>query len=142
MKQTVPLPDRDRQRPGGTRKRTIIECDLENVAVGVRGQGVSAGGASVLLSVVPEGSTVKRGDVLAVLDSSDYEELLRIQQMQVERASAITSKPRLSWKSPSLPFVSLRKERSGRHSKTSREGFCWRSRNWSVPQIEWPGRTG
>ena len=32
-------------------KRTIIECDLENVAVGVRGQGVSAGGASVLLSV-------------------------------------------------------------------------------------------
>ena len=69
-------------------KRTIIECDLENVAVGVRGQGVSAGGASVLLSVIPEGTTVKRGDVLAVLDSSDYEELLRIQQMSVERANA------------------------------------------------------
>jgi HlyD family secretion protein len=69
-------------------KRTVIECDLENVAVGVRGQGVTAGGASVLLSVVPEGTTVKRGDVLAVLDSSEYEELLRIQQMQVERANA------------------------------------------------------
>ena len=69
-------------------KRTVIECDLENVAVGVRGQRLDAGGASVLLSVIPEGSTVKRGDVLAVLDSSDYEELLRIQKMAVERATA------------------------------------------------------
>ena len=69
-------------------KRTVIECDLENVAVGVRGQSLSAGGASILLSVVPEGTTVKRGDVLAVLDASDYEELLRIQQMSVERANA------------------------------------------------------
>jgi HlyD family secretion protein len=69
-------------------KRTIIECDLENVAVGVRGERLSANGASVLLSVIPEGTTVKRGDVLAVLDSSDYEELLRIQQMSVQRADA------------------------------------------------------
>jgi HlyD family secretion protein len=69
-------------------KRTIIECDLENVAVGVRGQRLAAGGAAVLLSVVPEGTTVKRGDVLAVIDSSDYEELLRIQEMAVERAAA------------------------------------------------------
>jgi HlyD family secretion protein len=69
-------------------KRTVIECDLENVAVGVRGQRLAAGGAAVLLSVVPEGTTVKRGDVLAVIDSSDYEELLRIQEMAVERAAA------------------------------------------------------
>src|SRR5262249_44305243 len=68
-----------------SRKRTVIECDLENVAVGVRGQGASAGGASILLSVIPEGTSVKQGDVLAVLDSSDYEELLRIQQISVER---------------------------------------------------------
>ena len=58
----------------------MIECELENVAVGIRGQRVSAGGASVLLSVVPEGTTVKRGDVLAVIDSADYEELLRIRK--------------------------------------------------------------
>ena len=47
-----------------------------------------AGGASILLSVIPEGSQVKRGDVLAVLDSSDYEELLRTQRISVERAKA------------------------------------------------------
>ena len=69
-------------------KRTVIECELEDVSVGVRGQRLSAGGASILLSVVPEGTTVKRGDVLAVLDSSDFEELLRIQQISVERANA------------------------------------------------------
>ena len=68
--------------------RTVIECQLENIAVGVRGQRLEAGGASVLLSVIPEGSSVKRGDVLAVLDSSDYEELLRVQRITLERASA------------------------------------------------------
>jgi len=69
-------------------RRTIVECQLENIAVGVRGQRLSAGGASVLLSVIPEGSVVKRGDVLAVLDSSDYEELLRLQRITLERAKA------------------------------------------------------
>ncbi|MGO9466579.1 MAG: efflux RND transporter periplasmic adaptor subunit [Isosphaeraceae bacterium] len=68
--------------------RTVIKCELENVTVGVRGQRVMAGGASILLSVIPEGSQVKQGDVLAVLDSSDYEELLRTQQIAVERAKA------------------------------------------------------
>jgi HlyD family secretion protein len=69
-------------------KRTVIKCELENVTVGVRGQRVMAGGASILLSVIPEGSQVKRGDVLAVLDASDYEELLRTQQISVERAKS------------------------------------------------------
>jgi HlyD family secretion protein len=71
-------------------KRTIIECQLENIAIGVRGQRLSGGGASVLLSVIPEGSAVKRGDVLAVLDSADYEEMLRVQRISVERATADT----------------------------------------------------
>ena len=69
-------------------KRTVIECQLENIAVGVRGQRLTASGASVLLSVIPEGSVVKRGDVLAELDSSDYEELLRLQRITLERAKA------------------------------------------------------
>src|ERR1700678_1014335 len=35
-------------------KRTVIECRLENIAVGVRGQRLTASGASTLLSVIPE----------------------------------------------------------------------------------------
>jgi HlyD family secretion protein len=69
-------------------KRTVIECQLENIAVGVRGQRLAANGASVLLSVIPEGSQVKRGDVLAELDSSDYDEMLRLQRITLERAKA------------------------------------------------------
>jgi HlyD family secretion protein len=69
-------------------KRTLIECELENITIGIMGQRFTAGGASVLLSVVPEGSYVQKGDVLAVLDSSDYEELLRQQRMTVERSKA------------------------------------------------------
>ena len=69
-------------------KRTVIQCELENIGIGVMGERLWAGGASVLLSIVPEGSIVHRGDVLAVLDSSDYEELLRQEKMTVERARA------------------------------------------------------
>jgi HlyD family secretion protein len=69
-------------------KRTVIECQLENITVGVQGQRLAAGGASVLIDLVPEGTLVKRGDVLATLDSSDYEELLRVQRIAVERAKA------------------------------------------------------
>lgn len=69
-------------------KRTVIECALQNITIGVKGQRLEAGGASVLLDLVPEGTVVKRGDVLARLDSSDYEELLRQQQITVERSRA------------------------------------------------------
>jgi HlyD family secretion protein len=69
-------------------RRTIIECRLENITVGIRGQRVAASGASTLLSVIPEGTMVKRGDVLAVLDSADYEEMLRVQRITLERAQS------------------------------------------------------
>lgn len=67
---------------------TVIQCELENLAVSVRGNGLSANGSSTILSVVPDGSVVKKGDILCVLDSSDYEELYRQQQMNVDRARA------------------------------------------------------
>lgn len=69
-------------------EQTVIECELERLDVSVRGNAMSAGGASTILSVIPDGSTVKQGDVLCVLDASDYEELLRTQRMNVDRAEA------------------------------------------------------
>jgi len=67
-------------------KRTVIECELEAMAVGVQGQSMGSGGASTLLSIVPDGSEVKRGDVLAVLDASAYEEMVLAQTINVDRA--------------------------------------------------------
>ena len=69
-------------------KRTVIECELENITIGIQGQRLSAGGAALLLSIVPEGTVVRRGDILAELDSSEYEELLRQQRITVERVRA------------------------------------------------------
>ncbi len=48
----------------------------------------SATGASTILWVIPEGSTVKKGDLLASLDGSSYEEMLRQQEIVVEQAQA------------------------------------------------------
>jgi HlyD family secretion protein len=69
-------------------EKTVIECRIENVDMRIRGQGVSLGGATTILSVIPDGSQVKKGDVLCVLDSSAYEELVRVQQINVERTRA------------------------------------------------------
>ncbi len=72
-------------------KRTIIRCKLENLS------GAAAGsGSSTLIELVPEGSMVKKGDVVARLDGSSYEEMLRQQAILVEQARASELQARLS----------------------------------------------
>jgi HlyD family secretion protein len=78
-------------------QRTVIECELEAISIGIMGQRLIAGGASVLLSLIPDGSIVHKGDILAVLDASDYEELLRQQKMTVERARADFNQAQLDY---------------------------------------------
>jgi HlyD family secretion protein len=46
------------------------------------------GGSSVITWVIEDGSMVKKGDVLCRLDSADYEELVRQQEIKNERARA------------------------------------------------------
>jgi HlyD family secretion protein len=65
--------------------RTIIQCQLQNLDVGGHRIG---GGASTVLSLVPDGTMVKKGDVLCRLDASDYEEMARQQKILVEAAKA------------------------------------------------------
>ena len=78
-------------RAGGrvdSSERTIIECRLENVEYRVRGVSMMVGGSSTILSVMPEGSVVTKGDVLCEFDASSYVELVRQQQMNLDRAQA------------------------------------------------------
>ncbi len=65
---------------------TIVECQLENLQMSSQGSAYSGGGSSTILSLVEEGATVRKGDVLCTLDASDYEEMARQQQINVERA--------------------------------------------------------
>src|SRR4051794_7983315 len=61
--------------------QTLIECELESLDAGLRGSRVFAGGASTILWLIPDGTMVKKGDILCELDASDYEELVRQQEM-------------------------------------------------------------
>jgi HlyD family secretion protein len=63
---------------------TEIRCQLERLDAAAG--AASAGGASTILSLVDDGSIVKKGDLLCELDGSDYQELVRRQQIVVEQA--------------------------------------------------------
>src|SRR6516162_386949 len=45
-------------------RRTVIQCELENLA----GSGSAGGGSSTLIWMLPEGTAVRKGDLLAKLD--------------------------------------------------------------------------
>lgn len=67
---------------------TVVECKLERLEMRNEGRSSMVGGSSVITWVIEDGTTVKKGDVLCRLDSSDYEELVRQQEIKVERARA------------------------------------------------------
>ena len=55
---------------------------------GSTGSASMGASSSTVISLIPEGSAVKKGDVLARLDGSTYEEMLRQQIIVVEQAKA------------------------------------------------------
>jgi HlyD family secretion protein len=59
-----------------------IRCTLERV-----GQG-GGGGASTIIELIPDGSNVKEGDVLCLLDASAYNDLVVRQEIVVGQAQA------------------------------------------------------
>jgi HlyD family secretion protein len=67
-------------------KRTVIRCELENMTGS--GSAAAAGAASTMISLLPEGSVVKQGDLLATFDGSTYDEMYRQQLITVEQAKA------------------------------------------------------
>jgi HlyD family secretion protein len=69
-------------------KNTIISCELERLEIRTRGQTMSSGGASTILTLIEEGTEVKKDDVLCTLDASEYEELVRTQEIKTEQADA------------------------------------------------------
>lgn len=66
-------------------KQTNVECEVEDLDRGEEGGGYAG---TLILSVVPEGTKVKKGDVLCVLDSAGFNERLRLERIEVENARA------------------------------------------------------
>lgn len=65
---------------------TEIRCTLERLT-GLGGQSLEEG-ASTILSLVDDGQRVQAGDIICVMDSSAYEELVRSQEIVVQEARA------------------------------------------------------
>ena len=94
---------------------TIISCELERLEIRSQGSAVTSGGASTILSLVEEGTQVKKGDVLCTLDASDYEELVRSQEIKNEQASAALKQAQLNF---DVAEISVREYRDGLHKQT------------------------
>ena len=80
-------------------KKTLVECELENVwfATGVDNY-IATGGGSRILEIIPEGTPVKAGEVLCRLDSSTYEEIVRLHAIRVQQADSDLMKANLDLK--------------------------------------------
>jgi HlyD family secretion protein len=69
-------------------RQTVVKCQLENLQIKSKGSSYFAGGASTILDIIANGTTVKEGDVLCTLDPSEYEELAHPQTIRVEQHRA------------------------------------------------------
>ena len=69
-------------------QQTVVKCQLENLQIRKRGGAFLAGGASTILEIIPNGTTVKKGDVLCRLDASVYEDVALAQTIRVEQHKA------------------------------------------------------
>jgi HlyD family secretion protein len=69
----------------------------------------------MILTLVPEGTHVKRGDVLATLDGSTYEEMLRQQEITVEQAKASHLQAQLDHE---IALLAVREYRDGTLQET------------------------
>jgi HlyD family secretion protein len=97
-------------------RRTIVRCELENMAAA--GGVAATTGSSTAIWLIPEGSEVKKGDVLARLDSSTYDEMLRQQEIVVEQAKASHLQAQLDHE---IAKIALREYMDGLAKETAQE---------------------
>ena len=91
-----------------TANPTLIECELENLRVHAEGGTARASGSSVIIELVEDGAMVRKGDVLCRLDSSEYEELRRQQEIKNQAAQADRDKAVLDLESAEIALTEYR----------------------------------
>jgi HlyD family secretion protein len=64
-------------------QQKVVKCQLENLRIRSSRRNFFTGGASTILEIVSNGTTVKKGDVLCRLDASDYQEVADVQTTRV-----------------------------------------------------------
>jgi HlyD family secretion protein len=91
-------------------QQTVVKCQLENLRVRSRGGAFIAGGASTILEIVPNGTMVRKGDVLCRLDASEYENVAEAQKIRVLQHQAEAVQTDLALQSA---LIALREYRDG-----------------------------
>jgi HlyD family secretion protein len=85
--------------------RTVIRCEVENMK--------RRHAASTIIALAPEGSLVRKGEVVCRLDASEYEELLRVQFIRVAAAGAEKRCAELDLDAATTALAEYRDGRSG-----------------------------
>src|SRR5262249_22071769 len=91
-------------------QQTVVRCQLENLRIRKRGGAFLVGGASTILDIVPNGTTVKKGDVLCRLDASEDEDVGQAQTLTVLQHQAEMVQTDLALQSAE---IALREYRDG-----------------------------
>lgn len=107
-----------------SQQRTLIECEAEALSIASRGRSFSTNGSTTILTIIPAGTMVEKGQVLCELDGSEYEELVRQQRILVDQARADHSAARLDLESDE---ITLREYSEGLLAQ-QREGYEGRAR--------------
>jgi HlyD family secretion protein len=89
-------------------QQTVVKCQLENLRVRSRGGAFYAGGASTILEIVANGTTVKKGDVLCRLDASEYEDVAQAQELRVLQHQAEMVQTALALQSAEIALTEYR----------------------------------
>jgi HlyD family secretion protein len=123
-------------------QNTIISCEIERLEMRSGGSRISSGGASTILELVEEGTMVKAGDVLCSLDSSDYEELVRTQEIKTLQAAAALKQAQLNLE---VAEISVREYQEGlyRQNLQSMEGLIYLARSdleRAVDRLKWTSK--
>jgi HlyD family secretion protein len=132
---TVPVRRMDleiQMTTGGTvssSEQTIIQCELE-------------GGETTILSVLPEGTTVKKGDILCELDSAAFQEQVRIQQINV---GALRSTQRQAELSLEVARLAVEEFKGGLMQQTikslkAQRVLCFADRQSALDRLRWSER--
>jgi HlyD family secretion protein len=69
-------------------EKTQIECELERVSFRNNGMSLDSNGSSRILELVPEGTMVAAGQVICRLDSSEFEEMVRQEMIELQEDRA------------------------------------------------------
>lgn len=87
-----------------TALETRVECKLERIVQAGAGKTPSTAGnvASTIIELVPQGTRVREGDVVCRLDSSDYDEMVRLQLIKLQTVRAVAEQAKLDLKTAEI----------------------------------------